>query len=395
MADPFRRGVLLLAENTDIGGISTYVGLLAEGFVARGIPVEVAAVWRKPADWLGARCHSLGVPFFVLAEQRSVARMPAAAHRLARRINERGYAIVHTQAHYSSLVGRAAYVLGGRRTRLVSTVHGITVDDRLGLRLFFWLDWHTYRWNHAVIANSEDTKRRLHRIGIRAAEIEVVLHGVVTRAEAAAIAGRPSPPLLDPARRPVIGFVGRLSWEKGSTTLVEAAHRLAGRGLDFELLIVGDGPEREMVEGLVRERGLAERTRLAGWQTELAPFYEQMDILAVPSVHESLGLVILEGMLHGRAVVATRVRGIPEIVQDGQTGRLVGPSDPDGLADALQACLTAPERTRQLARSGRDHVLRRHTIEGMIDQTLGVYRTALASWSAGSNPVRRDVPSRR
>lgn len=375
--------VLLLAENGGMGGINSYVILIAEGLRAHGISVEIGAVWPKPDNWLQIQCEQKGFPLTVLAAKRSVFQFPRCIYNLARMIRDRRYAIVHTQGHYSDLVGRAAYLLSGQPTRMVATVHGIAEDPRLALKLFYWLDWRTYRWNHATIANSRDTAHRLQQLGVKTKDLTVILHGVVTRAEAYRLRKMPVPKRAPEEAIPTIGFVGRLSWEKRCSILIEAIHILKERGRRFKLVVVGDGPERPYLEGQVVAYGLESEVTFEGWRANVLPYYRRADVIAVPSLKESLGLTILEAMLHGRAVVACRVRGIPEIVSDNETGILVNPDDPVGLADALERCLTDPQLRARLGEAGRRYVLKHHTIEAMIDAVIGVYDRVLGSNSNG------------
>src|SRR2546421_13128881 len=99
-----RQGVLLLAENSGLGGINSYVVALAEGIQGLGIPVDIAAVWPKEDNWLDVQCGMRRLPLAVLARSRSIRELPRAVIRLARRLKHRRYALVHTQAHYSGLV---------------------------------------------------------------------------------------------------------------------------------------------------------------------------------------------------------------------------------------------------------------------------------------------------
>ena len=375
--------ILLLGENTNSGGINTYIILIAEGLRARSIPVEIACIWPNPDNWLQMKCEQKGFPLTVLATKRSVLQFPRCVHNLARMIRDRCYAIVHTQAHYSGLVGRAVYLLSGRPCRMVATVHGMAEDPRLGLKLFYWLDWRTFVWNHATIANSQDTARRLEQLGAKTKNLSVILHGVVTRAEADRLRKMPAPKRTHKEATPTIGFVGRLSREKGCSNLIEAIHLLKKQGRRFKLVVVGDGPERPYLEGQVATYGLKSNVTFEGWRANVLPYYQRADVIAVPSLKESLGLTILEAMLQGRAVVACRVRGIPEIVSNNETGILVNPDDPASLAEGLERCLTDPGLQARLGEAGRRYVLEKHTIEGMIDAVVGVYDRVLGSNSNG------------
>lgn len=371
------KDVFLLTENAGFGGIPRYVMLIAEGLIARGIPVQVAAVWPKPDNWLSVECEQKSISLAILARRRSILEFPRAVLSLTKLIKERRYAIVHTQGHYSGLVGRAAYLLARKPCRLVATLHGM--PDDLRLRLFYWLDWRTFRLNHAAIANSQDTAKRLLALGVTRPIASVVLHGVVTRSEAERLRRAPAITRAAQTAVPTIGFVGRLSPEKGADTLIEAAALLKQKGHLFRMVIVGDGPDRTRLESMVTAYGLTSDVLFEGWQTNVESYYQQALVIVVPSVRESLGLTVLEAMLYGCAVIASRVQGIPEIVTDGQTGLLISPQNPGELCQAIERLLVDHSLCNRLGESGQQYVLAQHTIEGMIDETLTVYQQALES----------------
>jgi len=168
-------------------------------------------------------------------------------------------------------------------------------------------------------------------------------------------------------RQPVAGrilSVGRLVPKKGFDTLLRACGLLAGRTTSFECVIVGDGPEREKLEALVRELGITQWVRLEHGrpQPDLLGEYARAEIFALsPRVmpdgdRDGLPNVLLEAMAAGVPVVATAVSAVPELVVDGVTGRLSPPDDAHRLADALQQLLDDPTERRRLARAGQAHV---------------------------------------
>lgn len=191
-------------------------------------------------------------------------------------------------------------------------------------------------------------------VGADPAKVVVSHHGVdLGRFEAA-------------VHRPVPGrilSVGRLVPKKGFDTLIRACRILADRGADFECVIVGDGPCRDDVEKLVRSLGLEALVRIehARPQPALVAEYEAAALFALPCVvledgdRDGIPNVILEAMAVGVPVVASAVSGIPEVVTDGDTGRLVPPGDRIALADALEAVLGDPQLSARLGAAGQRH----------------------------------------
>ncbi len=194
---------------------------------------------------------------------------------------------------------------------------------------------------------------------------------------------------------PLILAVGRLVEKKGFPFLLQAAAILAGRGLQFELIIVGDGPQRDELERLARGLGLRQRTVFAGplRQDELAHVYRRADVLCVPSVvaadgdRDGLPNVILEAMAFGVPVVASNLPGIAEAVIAEETGLLVAPGAPNELAEAVERAIGDAELRDRLIRNAREKVAREFDL---WDNTA-----ALAALFAQCLELRHWQPPRR
>ena len=139
--------------------------------------------------------------------------------------------------------------------------------------------------------------------------------------------------------------VGRLSKEKGQILLVHAAHQLAQAGVEFELVLAGDGPMRSEVQRLVEQFGLTGRITITGWldAADIERELLRARALVVPSLSEGLPVVIMEAMAARRPVVAPFLAGIPELVTDGRNGWLYPAGDVNSLANAMRACLNADD----------------------------------------------------
>jgi glycosyltransferase involved in cell wall biosynthesis len=181
-----------------------------------------------------------------------------------------------------------------------------------------------------------------------------------------------------------IGYVGRLDGFKGLDTLLHAYARVARDQRGTRLVLIGDGPSAGHVRELVETLGLTSRVDLAGQLTraETGARMRQLDMLVLPSRVEALGMVILEAMALGVAVVASRVGGIPEIVEHGRNGLLVPVGDADQLASALLSLVQDPARRRQLARAGYEWIRadERFRWESAAAQHERVYGAAIESF---------------
>ncbi len=154
-------------------------------------------------------------------------------------------------------------------------------------------------------------------------------------------------------------FVGRLVGVKGPRLLLEALVRLKEDHPEARLTYIGDGPDRTALETLTEKAGLKDRVRFLGFQAPdaVAEALTQTDVFCLPSFAEGVPVVLMEAMAARRAVVTSRIAGIPELIEDGVTGRLVPPGDLESLTQALSDCLSDPEAARAMGEAARAKVM--------------------------------------
>lgn len=170
----------------------------------------------------------------------------------------------------------------------------------------------------------------------------------------------------EPPAVPRLVCVGRLSREKGQLLLIEAAHRLAGKGIEFELVLAGDGDLRSEIEQSIAQFGLGKQVTVTGWinSDQVRDQILMARGLVLPSFIEGLPVVVMEAMALRRPVLTTYVGGIPELVRAGENGWLFPAGDVEGLAAALEDFLSRPvEELRILGDAGHSRVLERHSID--------------------------------
>lgn len=152
--------------------------------------------------------------------------------------------------------------------------------------------------------------------------------------------------------------VGRLSPEKGHVGLLEVMQRLRDKGVLFDLTLVGDGPSRAAIETLVDRLGLRDRVHFSGYlsESDTLTAIAESDVLVLPSFMEGLPVVLIEAFALGKPVVASRVAGIPELVEHGKSGLLFTPSDLTALEEALNQMLSARGVWTDMGRAGQMRV---------------------------------------
>jgi glycosyltransferase involved in cell wall biosynthesis len=262
--------------------------------------------------------------------------------------------------------------------RMVTTVHG-WVHHTTKAKIYYRVDQKCLPRYERVLCVSEDLLEVSRQCGVPEQNLVLLENGIDaddyrrTRPPAAAksaLGFRPD--------RFLIGAVGRLEDEKGFDILLHSIAELVRGGDNVHLVIVGEGGARASLERLTTELRLADRVTLPGWRTDVRAYFEAMDAFALSSYREGLPNVVLEAMALEVPVVATRVNGVPRLVQDGRTGLLVEAGDSEGLAVALKA-LIHNEGLRDLFRiAGRRTVEGRYSFRARMQKLKQIYDELLA-----------------
>jgi glycosyltransferase involved in cell wall biosynthesis len=176
----------------------------------------------------------------------------------------------------------------------------------------------------------------------------------------------------------VIGYVGRMVPIKDLGTLLAAFVRASSSHPNLWLLLAGDGPERARIDRLVGQSRIGGRVACLGWTEDLPRVYATMDICALSSLNEGTPVAVIEAMAAGRAVVATSVGGVPDVVEEGETGLLVPPGDVEAFAAALLNLAFDQERRRCMGAAGRRRAAARFSAERLVDDVERMYLSALA-----------------
>ncbi len=180
---------------------------------------------------------------------------------------------------------------------------------------------------------------------------------------------------------PMILYIGRLVPQKGQAVLLEALALLAQRGQIVDVTVAGEGRWRPVLERLAEQLGVASRVSFTGavGQDEIRALYESATIFCLPSFAEGVPGVLMEAMAMTRPVVATRITGIPELIEDGNTGLLVTPGRPDELAEALERLLTDAELRHELGARAREKVLSDFNGQRTAEQLYALFAEQVGS----------------
>jgi glycosyltransferase involved in cell wall biosynthesis len=182
-----------------------------------------------------------------------------------------------------------------------------------------------------------------------------------------------------PANARLIGVVAQLIPRKGHRFLIEALPALLVKNPRLLVLIFGKGPGENEIAQRVRDLGLRDSVRLCGFRDDLPEILPCLDLLVHPATMEGLGVSLLQAASAGVPIVASRVGGIPEAVNDGVNGLLVPPGDTAALATAIDRLLGDKRLAREMGAKGRELMRAEFSIDAMVEGNLAVYRALLGS----------------
>ncbi len=300
-------------------------------------------------------------------------------YRLMRR--ERPH-IVHTHTAKAGLVGRIAARLAGVPI-VLHTFHGHVFHGYFSsrkTRLFLFIERLGARLSTRIITISPRLREEIARYGVAESDrIAVVPLGLELDEFAAQprATGDFRRSIDIPQDAKLVGAVGRLAPIKNIPLLLEAAVLAGQQEPEMCVVLVGDGELRPELVALVEVLGLTDAVIFAGWRRDLASVYSDLDAVVISSDNEGTPASLIEAMAAGCPVVATRVGGVPDLIADGETGRLVPPGDPVALAEALLALFREPRRTVSMAEQARRRVLERYQAKRLVADVDRLYRELL------------------
>jgi len=361
------------------GGTENQFMTLGRSLDAGRFDLEFACLrrWGRFADELEAR-H---VPIMEcdLSTFRSVHALRQQA-RLARHIRSRRIDVVHTYSFYGNVFGVPAARMAGAPVVIASIRDRAPYLTRLQKRAQRFI----CRFADRILVNADAVKEWLVGDGYDRSKIVVIRNGVdLSRFDAVDRSTRRLAEFGLPAHIPIVAVVSRLIRFKGLEQFLEAAVIVGRRFPDARFLIVGDTnpddrPYGAVLTGLADRLGVRDRVVFAGLRSDVPALLAEATVAVMPSLNEALSNVLLESMAAGAPVVATRVGGTPEAVEDGVNGLLVPPGDAVPLANAICDLLADPALAQRIGRAARQSIRERFSIDRMVSATERLYLSLLA-----------------
>ena len=302
-----------------------------------------------------------------------------------RRLRELKAQVLHTVGYKADVHGFLA-TMGLNAPKHVATVHGWLFRPDRKERFYRWVDVRVLQHFDAVIALSSHYRYMLLQGGVPAKRLHLIPSGLgnnpkpETRNLKPEIGGQSS---FLPSGHHVFtfGMLGRFSSEKNHAMFIRALELLKERGMDFRALIAGDGPLRKDVESEILKKGLQDVVIMPGYMAA-ADFFRQIDVLVVCSRIESLPYSVLEAMQSGKPVIATRVGGLPDLVEDGRTGFLVELDASEQLADRIVTLMRNPEKGREMGGAARKRQETDFSLDRMVVKHVELYKRLVGGCEA-------------
>jgi glycosyltransferase involved in cell wall biosynthesis len=227
-----------------------------------------------------------------------------------------------------------------------------------------------------IMANSQATKRALlrHAPWLEAERIEVIYNGIEVQPFAQSSAHNFRAEWGIKADEPLLGFVGQLDERKGIRVLLAAFQRIKRELPQTRLVLVGQGPLREIIADEVKKQQWDDAVLLAGFLDDIVGVMQAIDILLLPSLWEGFGIVLIEAMAAAKPAISTNTSSMPEIVVDGQTGYVVPPGDAEALAERTIRLLRDSTLREKFGQAARQRVAEKFTHQRMIKEMENLFQ---------------------
>ena len=379
--------IAYVVDHLHMGGAQRHLLQVTAGLDREAYEAEIWSCAAVPGE-LAERFDALGVPVHSFGIESTLIspRTLAACRRVAGQWRSRGVHIVHGYLFEGNLLGAIAGRLAGCPVVIASK----RSLDRYKRRDHLIAAWLTNHLAHRVTVNAEAVRALvLEHERCPAGKIINIPNGVPLTG--AGDNGRPASGSKDGLQ---VGMVGRLGWKKGYDHALRAFDRVRQEHPGARLDIIGDGDLREELPALARELGLGESVRFLGQRDDVAERMRQFDCYVLSSIIEGMPNALVEAMAQGCAAVPTSAGGSAEVVEDGKSGLVVPPGEPERLAEAICRILQDPAFAKELGDSARERVFTQFSETAMLSALDTLYREALSQSGFKEKRPQTDVSSR-
>ena len=293
--------------------------------------------------------------------------------QLHRLVKQQPLFAVHTHSSKDTWLVAHHKMFFGQRYKFIRTRHNINrVRDNIFNR-------RLYRQIDAIVALTESVRHRFDNLVrqniLRSDQFFIIPSAVDIRKF------RPSAERRDRTRQQLgvapeqllVGFIGRISADKGIASFIEAMKLMLGQGLKAAFVVVGKCSEPLFQQALAELE--SDKVKVLGFRENVVDYYQAIDVLVAPSLKEAQGTSIIEAMACGKAVIATSVGGIPEVIDDGVDGVLVSPDDPEAVAAAVRRLAGADQTRKMMGAAAAKSAAAKYSFELLQKRTEQLYRS--------------------
>ncbi len=358
--------ILQLVRSLDVGGLEVMVLNLTRQLLADGHEVDICCV-EQPGALATDPIAVAGIN--VSSLDKGLGFKPSIIGRLATQLRRGAYDVLHSHnplAHFYGALATARVPT----CRAVHTKHQMYRSQSLKQRFQSRL---ATRFTHRLVGVSDAvTHSAKAECWVRKRHALTIHNGLALDQYLATPVG-----LRSTQEPPCIGTIGRLSSIKNQQLLLQAVAALQGRGRSVQLLLVGDGSQRETLEERSRSLGIVDQIEFAGYRSDTDQQLQRMDVFALPSLSEGMPLVLIEAMAAGKPIIASAVGGVAAMLAQGDCGLLLSDNhSAEELADKIEYCLDSPSVAKQLGQAARQRAVQEYSVAKMASAYLEVYSTA-------------------
>ncbi len=369
--------IALAITELEVGGAERCLVELACGLDPQQFQVEVYALATRPEnDALAVRLEESAIPVHFIGAERTWKVLGAIA-RFRRLLIKQAPDLLQTFLFHANVVG----TLAGRLAGVPKIVTGVRVAEPSWLRHTVER-WFTRRADRIVCVSDSVAKFCTERVGLPKESLLAIPNGIATE-------GYPSEAPTDLSQFSVnhgdfvIATVGRLEQQKGIDWLLNATTNLLAPDSNLRLLIVGDGPDRQMLENLAESLGIQKNVHFAGWRPDVPDILASCDLLVLPSRWEGMPNVLLEAMASRLPVVATDVEGVSEILGPLSRQQTVKFGDSSGLVRQIRAIANDSDLAEVLASQNYERVSSKFSLKNMVHSYQQLYLTMIPHHTGG------------
>ena len=364
--------ILLLRRNVGLYGADHVILLLAQFLIRSGHRPVVGVIndQRNPDKMLFEKAQELNIETvqFVSNSRLDIKTIK----KIFEYVKNNKIDIIHTHGFKADIYG--FFASKRLHVPIVATKHGWTHGNYM-IRIWEKVDIYFLRYFNRIIAVSDAIESTLVQKKIKQQSLTKVYNGIQT--DLPDLDTTPLETSLRLQNHPVVGIVGRLSIEKGHDTFIQAAKKVIHQKSETRFLIIGDGPLEKDLKQRVAMQNLKESIIFVGFQKNIFPFYKIMDILVSTSLREGVPMNILEAMAAKKAIIATKVGGVPTMIQHEENGILIDVGDVDNLTSHILNLLNHPELSQKLGENAFQTVQNKYSAEQMAEQYIKQYQIVI------------------